>query len=399
VVLKCRPTGPHTVPPLNITRATAAAAAAGLVGPGIDNGQDWTQAGVAALVLKPTILGGMERTLALAAWAQRHGMRAVVSSAFESPLGLSQWAQLAAAVDAAAGSPTHHGLATLGWFAAQPCSEQQAPTSAASGCPEPFQQQLLLLRAASLVVAGAAGSGPAPGSQQGDREGVPSMGIALEAAQQVWRGLAEPGTALGTGVSAVLQRASCRVTSGGASYTFSLLSTAGGAADDAAAAAGAGAGAGAAPSGPSTPGHASAAAGSSVRGGSMGAAGEAGTAAAASEPTTVLFLHGFMGSADDWAPFMAALSAGGGSGGRSCRCIALDLPGHGGTSVSSSRPPLEDSLVDEVGCLRRAGPGVALGKNILLKPAILESESTICLLLAASQGCLMDAADGGPCTG
>ncbi len=38
-----------------------------------------------------------------------------------------------------------------------------------------------------------------------------------------------------------------------------------------------------------------------------------------------VFLHGFLGSCADWLPLMRALAAAG------HRCVALDLPGHGGT--------------------------------------------------------------------
>ncbi|XP_057848584.2 protein PHYLLO, chloroplastic isoform X2 [Cryptomeria japonica] len=41
---------------------------------------------------------------------------------------------------------------------------------------------------------------------------------------------------------------------------------------------------------------------------------------------TVLFLHGFLGTGKDWLPIMEALSI-------SVRCISIDLPGHGKTSV------------------------------------------------------------------
>eukprot|EP00887_Chlorella_sp_A99_P005642 scaffold1.g5642.t1 len=92
----------------------------GLIGPGAEGGPDPVH-GLAALVLKPSALGGMERTLNLAAWARQCGMRAMVSSSFESGLGLAQLAQLAAALDVAAsvhsGSACAHGLATLDWFA------------------------------------------------------------------------------------------------------------------------------------------------------------------------------------------------------------------------------------------------------------------------------------------
>ena len=87
--------------------------------------------GVVALVLKPSVLGGFERTAELAAWAAQRGMRAVISSSFETSLGISQLAQLAAAVDATAAAggaagATQHGLATAGWFA-----EDLLPASAA----------------------------------------------------------------------------------------------------------------------------------------------------------------------------------------------------------------------------------------------------------------------------
>ncbi|XP_050226145.1 protein PHYLLO, chloroplastic isoform X2 [Mercurialis annua] len=40
----------------------------------------------------------------------------------------------------------------------------------------------------------------------------------------------------------------------------------------------------------------------------------------------VLFLHGFLGTGEDWIPIMKALSI-------SARCIAVDLPGHGGSKI------------------------------------------------------------------
>ena len=50
---------------------------AGLVGPEAGQGgpELGLQDGVVALVLKPAVLGGFERTLQLAAWARRQGMR------------------------------------------------------------------------------------------------------------------------------------------------------------------------------------------------------------------------------------------------------------------------------------------------------------------------------------
>ncbi|XP_024988553.1 protein PHYLLO, chloroplastic [Cynara cardunculus var. scolymus] len=40
----------------------------------------------------------------------------------------------------------------------------------------------------------------------------------------------------------------------------------------------------------------------------------------------VVFLHGFLGTSEDWIPIMKAMSA-------SSRCIAFDLPGHGGSKM------------------------------------------------------------------
>ncbi len=69
---------------------------------------------VSALVLKPTILGGFEKTAAFARAGKALGMRAVISSSFESSLGIAALGPLAAAY----GSPNSPvGLDTMGWFA------------------------------------------------------------------------------------------------------------------------------------------------------------------------------------------------------------------------------------------------------------------------------------------
>lgn len=58
--------------------------------------------GVAALVLKPSVLGGFETCAAAAAAARSHGIAAVVTTTFDSGVGTAACAQLAAALDAAA---------------------------------------------------------------------------------------------------------------------------------------------------------------------------------------------------------------------------------------------------------------------------------------------------------
>jgi o-succinylbenzoate synthase len=54
--------------------------------------------GLAALVLKPTLLGGFARCLELAALARAHGKRPVVTHALEGPVGRAACEQLARAI-------------------------------------------------------------------------------------------------------------------------------------------------------------------------------------------------------------------------------------------------------------------------------------------------------------
>ena len=68
---------------------------------------------VKAVVLKPTLLGGFDRAAAFARAARRHNMKVVISSCFESSVGIAALAQLAAAFDT---FNTPAGLDTLDWF-------------------------------------------------------------------------------------------------------------------------------------------------------------------------------------------------------------------------------------------------------------------------------------------
>ena len=109
----------------------------------VDGAQQQTQQqlaheGVAALVLKPSVLGSLEDTVALVHWAAQHGMSVTVSSAFESSAGMCKLAAIAGFADATSStrqqstvqhraqhniSAQHqqrgvaHGLGTLSWFA------------------------------------------------------------------------------------------------------------------------------------------------------------------------------------------------------------------------------------------------------------------------------------------
>ncbi|MFZ1684800.1 MAG: o-succinylbenzoate synthase [Candidatus Zixiibacteriota bacterium] len=66
----------------------------------------------AAVVLKPTLVGGWGKCLSLHKWAQSRGAKVVVSSAFESAVGMEGLMQLAAVVSE--GIPC--GLDTSSWF-------------------------------------------------------------------------------------------------------------------------------------------------------------------------------------------------------------------------------------------------------------------------------------------
>lgn len=69
-------------------------------------------AGVETIVLKPTMLGGVEKTLQMLTQAENFALDAVISSSFESSIGL--WA-LANIVEASSHN-TAAGLDTLKWF-------------------------------------------------------------------------------------------------------------------------------------------------------------------------------------------------------------------------------------------------------------------------------------------
>ncbi|HQH67175.1 MAG TPA: 2-succinyl-6-hydroxy-2,4-cyclohexadiene-1-carboxylate synthase [Candidatus Hydrogenedentes bacterium] len=67
---------------------------------------------------------------------------------------------------------------------------------------------------------------------------------------------------------------------------------------------------------------------------------------------TVLFLHGFMGSGEDWRLIAQDLS-------RACRCVLVDLPGHGYTPVRSDSAAYTMAAVsrDVMHLMDRVSPG------------------------------------------
>jgi o-succinylbenzoate synthase len=97
--------------------ADESCADAGEVGTLLDGGA------LHALVLKPAVLGGLTRALALATRARRAGVESIVTTALEGAVGRAAAAHLAAAVR----SPLAHGLATGGLLASDVCADPLAP--------------------------------------------------------------------------------------------------------------------------------------------------------------------------------------------------------------------------------------------------------------------------------
>ncbi|HEY8241436.1 MAG TPA: o-succinylbenzoate synthase [Kiritimatiellia bacterium] len=76
--------------------------------------EDWQKLpGVACLVIKPSLVGGIDRTLELADIGRKNCLKVVISSAYESGVGWMALAHLAAAVG---GEDTAAGLGTRRWM-------------------------------------------------------------------------------------------------------------------------------------------------------------------------------------------------------------------------------------------------------------------------------------------
>ncbi len=71
---------------------------------------------IAAVVLKPTLLGGFERAAEFARAASKLGAKVVVTSTFESPIGIAALAHFAAAYGTEKAAA---GLETINWFQQQ----------------------------------------------------------------------------------------------------------------------------------------------------------------------------------------------------------------------------------------------------------------------------------------
>lgn len=108
---------------------------------------------------------------------------------------------------------------------------------------------------------------------------------------------------------------------------------------------------------------------------------------------TILFLHGFMGSAADWEDVTAALRG-------DNRCLAVDLPGHGDTlglppetySVEGAARALLD-LLDELEIVRLVLAGYSMGGRLALYLALRHPELCAGLFLESSSPGIEDASE------
>eukprot|EP00884_Botryococcus_braunii_P003874 jgi/Botrbrau1/13488/Bobra.0082s0084.1 len=255
--------------------------------------------GLHALVVKPAVVGGLEKSALIARWASARRIQVVISSAFESSLGLAVYAHLAAALPSNTSNiiPPAHGLATADWFAADLTSEALLAT------PNP-QAGLSISRADSVIRrtisrrVGSSGSirqfdpdtnGEIPAVDTGPNRSPdsnaspinPSSGVRV-AATGSSGSLPDPQAVI-FGPPPACVATSRTVATRHATYGFRVLAQ-GGLPDQV--------GAGEGQRGP-----------------------------------PVIFLHGFLGDADDWRPIMAGVST-------QRLCLAVDLPGHGETHVT-----------------------------------------------------------------
>jgi isochorismate synthase / 2-succinyl-5-enolpyruvyl-6-hydroxy-3-cyclohexene-1-carboxylate synthase / 2-succinyl-6-hydroxy-2,4-cyclohexadiene-1-carboxylate synthase / o-succinylbenzoate synthase len=215
--------------------------------------------GVVALVVKPAILGSLERTVELVRWAAARGLRVVMSSTFESSLGTAQLAGIARATDAflqgtfrqgSKGPWEAHGLGTIDWLREDVIKERLKLGNVRCGKQKPD-----VLHALPDV--------PLVGILAGDVASVRA---------QVLQGMGEQSRSPCL-PSVRQQMLHVQVGKDGHGYRVACLR-----------ASGAGPNAGC---------------------------------------CRVLFLHGFLGSAQDWQPIMASLQVLG------IDSAAIDLPGHG----------------------------------------------------------------------
>ncbi|XP_073287012.1 protein PHYLLO, chloroplastic isoform X2 [Primulina huaijiensis] len=208
--------------------------------------QKYIHPGVAAVVIKPSVIGGFENAALIARWAQQHDKMTVISAAFESSLGLSAFVQFAQHLDLESAEMRKlmkkeskisiaHGFGTYKWFkehvTAEPLNFHHSPDHGS-------------------VVASA-----------------------VDAGRLLQQGRLNSDVLVRNSIQEQVKDYQLPVDVDGISVSLKVRET-----------------------------------------------GES------SDGTAVVFLHGFLGTGEDWAPIMKSVSG-------STRCIAIDLPGHGESTL------------------------------------------------------------------
>ncbi|KAK9676085.1 hypothetical protein RND81_11G052600 [Saponaria officinalis] len=211
-----------------------------------DSMAEFTHPGIVALVVKPSVVGGFENASAIAAWARIKGKLAVISSTFETSIGLSSYVQLAHYLDMRSAETSQifnterensvaHGLGTYSWL------EEDVTVDSLPIYRQPHNQHL---------------------------------GASITDADRLLRNFKMNPKALIKSYSDVCVSAyQLDVKVGRFSYSINVL--------------------------------------------------EVGDN---DNSNVLIFLHGFLGTGQDWIPIMKALSG-------SAKCISIDLPGHGRSKI------------------------------------------------------------------
>ena len=237
--------------------------------------------GLSTVIIKPSIIGGIEPAMQTFRWAQAHGMRAIVTTSFESGIGVALLVQIAAAMETIATAA--HGQAGLSQ--SNPATHEHMNRKSAAQATSSwhglstfdfFQQDVLTSQ--MLYV-----------RQEAHSKGI---GNSLEVANS-WENLKQASLGLN-----MMERAFQDNLDGGytLSSTFHKL-------------------------GKPLESH-------RIR--ILGMHREKSMEKDKKALPRILFLHGFMGCAEDWVPLMEGLMC--------CTetCVALDLPCHGESSVRSN---------------------------------------------------------------
>lgn len=258
--------------------------------------------GVVALVLKPSLIGGFEACSLAAAAARTKGVNAVVTTAFESGVGVAACAHLAAALDAAAERAAREAIAESKFDRETHDDDDDDVSSDTADLPSVSAYDVVFGDESAPVAfkLGAMQHGLGTGAWlDGDVTSPPSaplvatrggngVGVALLPSDAK---LLAPFVA-----SRVVSEVSYDTTSSSwGSIAFKEVSTSTGT--------------------------------YRFRIRDSGASAETTSSASRARSASVLFLHGFMGGLEDWDAVARGLSS-------EARCVAVDMPGHGGTSFA-----------------------------------------------------------------